>query len=105
MSEPIEIRLCDNAGMVSDERVEPGSPGLAFDPDLTYRKLLTNLRAASGLPASDWPEIHCTGSAHLAGEVFRCTSPAHAPITSPPSAAVSPGLYGLVWVPLGESGR
>lgn len=67
--------------MVSDERVEPGSPGTVFDPDLTYRKLLNNLRARNGNADARKPyegePFHCTGSAHVAGEHVRCTSPAH----------------------------
>jgi hypothetical protein len=83
MTEPIEIRLCDDNGLVSDEKVEPGSPGTIFDPELTYRKLLNNLRARNSdpdarAPYTDEPFV-CTGSAHLAGQVFRCTNPAHMP--------------------------
>lgn len=77
----MEVRLCDDNGMVSDERVEPGSPGTVFDPDLTYRKLLNNLRARNGSADTRKPyegePFACTGSAHAAGEHVRCTSPAH----------------------------
>lgn len=77
----MEARLCDDDGMVSDERVAPGSPGTAFDPDLTYRKLLNNLRARNGNPDARKPyegePFPCTGSAHVAGEHVRCTSSAH----------------------------
>ena len=77
----MEVRLCDDQGLVSDERVEPGSPGTSFDPDLTYRKLLNNLRARNTNPDARAPyegePFVCTGSAHVAGEHFRCTSPAH----------------------------
>lgn len=71
-----EVRLCDAAGMVSREPVEPGSHGTEFDPGLTYLGLLNNLRAHTGLSPIAEP-FHCTGSAHLAGMVFHCTSPAH----------------------------
>jgi hypothetical protein len=68
--------------MVSQERVEVGSPGTAFDPDLTYLRLLNNLRAHNGDPDARRPytgePFVCTGSAHLAGEVIVCTSPIHA---------------------------
>ncbi|HTE67568.1 MAG TPA: hypothetical protein VK942_02230, partial [Actinomycetes bacterium] len=57
-----EARLCDDAGMVSDERVAPGEPGTAFDPELTYRRLLNNLRRHTGLPPYDGPALRCTGS-------------------------------------------
>lgn len=79
----IEVRLCDDAGMVSDERVQPGSHGTILDPDLTYRKLINNLRAHTGLPPYVGPPFPCTGSAHLAREVFRCTGPAHQRSTAP----------------------
>lgn len=77
----MELRLCDDAGLVSDKRVEPGTPGTTFDPDLTYVKLLNNLRARNGNPDARHPydgePFLCTGSGHLAGEHIRCTSPAH----------------------------
>lgn len=71
-------RLCDDHGMVSDERVAPGEPGTVLNPALTYRQLLNNLRAHTGLPPYEGEPFWCTGSAHLAREHFRCTSPAHA---------------------------
>lgn len=70
-------RLCDDDGLVSDECVPPGEPGTALDPGLTYRRLLDNLRAVTGLPSYEGVTFRCTGSAHLAGEHFHCTSPAH----------------------------
>lgn len=70
-------RLCDDDGLVSDERVPAGDPGTEFDPELTYRKLLNNLRAYTGLPPYEGEPFHCTGSVHLAGEHMRCTGPAH----------------------------
>lgn len=72
-----EARLCDDAGLVSDQRVTPGSPGTLLDPDLTYRQLLNNLRGHTGLPPYEGQPFRCTGSAHLAGEHFRCTNPRH----------------------------
>jgi hypothetical protein len=72
-----EACLCDDAGMVSDQRVPPGQPGTATDPDLTYRRLLNNLRAHTGLPRYDGPDFQCPGDAHLAREHFRCTNPCH----------------------------
>lgn len=73
----MDIQLCDETGMVSDVPVAPGTPGTEFDPLLTYRRLLNNLRAHTGLAAYDGPPIACTGSAHLAGEHIRCTNPCH----------------------------
>lgn len=72
-----EVRLCDDAGMVSDAPVKAGSPGTILDPELTYRKLLNNLRGHTGLPAYTGEPFPCTGTGHLAGEHFRCTNPIH----------------------------
>lgn len=73
----MDARLCDDAGMISDEHVTLGAPGATFDPELTYRRLLNNLRAHTGLAPYTGPPIGCTGSAHLAGEHIRCTNPRH----------------------------
>lgn len=73
----MDARLCDDTGMVSDERVPPGAAGTAFDPELTYRQLLNNLRGHTGLPPYTGPAFACTGSAHLAREHVRCTNPVH----------------------------
>lgn len=79
----MEARLCDDRGMVSDERVPPGNPGTIFDPELTYRALLNSLRAYTDLPAYLGEPFACTGSAHLARQHVRCTSPAHATSQEP----------------------
>jgi hypothetical protein len=68
--------MCDDDGMISDRPVEPGSPGTVLEPGLTYLGLLNNLRGHTGFPPVAAP-LQCTGSAHLAGEEFHCTSPAH----------------------------
>lgn len=68
------VRLCDDDGLVSDERVTPPN---AFDTDLTYLRQLNNLRSYTGLAEYAGPTISCTGSVHLAGMHIRCTSPAH----------------------------
>lgn len=73
----MEVRLCDDEGLVSNERVAPGSPGTILDPELTYLKLLNNLRGHGGHEPFDGSPFPCTGSAHLAGQHIRCTSPAH----------------------------
>lgn len=93
----MEVRLCDDNGMVSDERVEPGAPGTVFDPELTYLKLLNNLRAQTARLRGDGrfdpttEPFPCTGSAHQAGEHIKCTSPAHDRPTAP--------TYGVVTMP------
>lgn len=91
----MELRLCDDAGMVSDTPVEPGSPGTRISPDLTYLKLHNNLAARNRNPDArkPWtgPPFVCTGSAHLAGEHIRCTSPAHADPTPAIDAALRLG--------------
>lgn len=68
-----EARLCDDRGLISDEPVDMVSAA----PGLTYRRLLNNLRSHTGLPPYDGAPVVCTGSAHLAREHIRCTSPAH----------------------------
>lgn len=71
----LERQLCDASGMVSHELCEPN----AFAPGLTFLRQLNNLRAHTGLaPVAD--PFHCTGSAHLAAEHIRCTSPAHSSV-------------------------
>jgi hypothetical protein len=77
----MELRLCDDQGLVTDTPVEPGSPGTALDPDLTYLKLHNNLRSRNSNPDIRKPIKEggwaCTSHAHLGGEHIRCTSPAH----------------------------
>jgi hypothetical protein len=79
----MEVRLCDDQGLVTDTPVEPGSPGTTLDPELTYLKLHNNLRAHNTNPDTRKPTEHagwvCTGHAHLAGQHIRCTGPAHKP--------------------------
>lgn len=79
MTDPytMDARLCDDAGMVSDQPVDPGNLGSNLDSQLTYRKQLNNLRAQTGLPPYTGEAFSCTGSAHLARQHIRCTSPAH----------------------------
>ena len=74
----LDIRLCDDAGMVSDARTEPGTEeygGVA--PGLTYLARLNALRAMGGEEPYVGAPFGCTGHAHLAGHHIRCTSPAH----------------------------
>lgn len=76
MSDSVPIRLCDDAGWVSNERVAEPNP---FDPELTYMRQLNNLRSRTP-EAKPWvgDPFRCTGHAHLAGLHIMCTSPAHA---------------------------
>jgi hypothetical protein len=77
------MRLCDDHGNVSD--APAGSPAaVAAARELgrpeTYLDRLNRLRALTRVrdrlePVSQ--SFVCTGSAHLAGEHIRCTSPAH----------------------------
>ena len=95
----MELRLCDDQGFVGDTHVESGSPGLAFDADLTYLKLHNNLRARNSNPDTRKPVTEgygCTGSAHLGGEHIRCTSPAHASDWRPLDAALREGTAIMV---------
>lgn len=73
----IELRLCDDGGMVSHNF--PGDPEHG-----SYLDRLNYLRAQTGLRDEHLPvkdPFACTGNAHLAGHHVRCTSPAHAPRT------------------------
>lgn len=70
----LERRLCDDRGWVSRVFTDPPN---AFDSTLTYLQQLNNLRAHTGLEPV-YEEFMCTGSAHLANEHIRCTSPVHA---------------------------
>lgn len=81
----MDARLCDDDGVVSDEHVTPSN---ALNPTLTYRGLLNNLRRVSGHEPYQGKPFTCTGSAHLAGEHIRCTSPAHARPADPPTTAM-----------------
>lgn len=73
-------RLCDDTGMVSNKPVTPANP---FDPGLTYRQQLSNLRGHTGLDPYTGEPFPCTGSVHLAREHIACTSPAHRPGAAP----------------------
>jgi hypothetical protein len=82
MTDPytIHMRLCDDEGMVSHEPIEEEMSSA----DKTYLDRLNRLRNMTLIGRGDKPEtleepFSCTGNAHLAGEHFRCTSPAHGP--------------------------
>lgn len=70
----VEMRLCDDAGMVSHELREGHKTGAIIQ---SYLDFLNNLRFMTGVERYEGKPFHCTGSAHLAGEHIRCTSPAH----------------------------
>lgn len=72
------LRLCDDAGMVSRDPIVEDIPTC----DASYLDRLNRLRrmtlASRGERVDDVTEpFACTGDAHLVGEHFRCTSPAH----------------------------
>lgn len=89
----MELRLCDDDGIVSHEPVD--EPGGTLDG--SYLERLNRLRNMTLRARGDKPEtitepFTCTGSAHLAGEHMRCTSPAHAaPDYSAVDAAIISG--------------
>ena len=75
--DPIPMRLCDDDGMVSNEPVgDPLTPGTR---DASYLERHNRLRGMTHRPhlTPEMDPFFCTGSAHLAHEVFTCTSPAH----------------------------
>lgn len=68
----MELRLCDDDGMVSHNRHHgPGGPGTGA----TYLEALNFLKPVDR--QYDGEPFACTGHAHLSGEHIRCTSPAH----------------------------
>ena len=70
----MELRLCDDAGMVSNEAAPDCQPAK------TYLDVINTLRRHTK-PFGEHKPVEepfaCTGSAHLAGWHIRCTSPAH----------------------------
>lgn len=82
----MEMRLCDDDGMVSHQAVfEPGRVSPSADP--SYLERLNRLRNMSRTAHGDKPEFidepfACTGNAHLAAQHIRCTSPAHEQVTT-----------------------
>lgn len=75
----IEMRMCDDEGMVSYESVDEdrditlANPGLTYLDRLNYLRNLT-LEARGDKPKTIEEPYMCTGHAHLAGEHIRCTS-------------------------------
>lgn len=65
----MDLRLCDDNGLVSDEPVD------GKDGNRSYLYQLNVMKPAD----RQWTggAFACTGHAHLAGEHIRCTSPAH----------------------------
>lgn len=83
----IEMRMCDDSGMVSHEYVESKdrSADESFKSGETYldrhirlmkmtKQGREYLKAHPDIGEKPWG---CTGRAHYAGEYIRCTSPAH----------------------------
>lgn len=66
----MSLRLCDDHGMVNEQPIPDGPAGY------TYRGRHNHLAGMAGLPLVT-EDFACTGSAHLAHEHIRCTSPAH----------------------------
>jgi len=64
----MNLRLCDDQGKVEGH----------------YVGVLNHLRHLSGHAPYVGAPFACTGSAHLAGEHIRCTSPAHEVATGEP---------------------
>lgn len=89
----MELPLCDDSGMVSDEQV----PGTDFSYLARHRHLqgMTKrgqeyLKAHPEIGEKSWT---CTGHAHLAGEHIRCTSPAHQSLPSTMSSPIFVGSH------------
>lgn len=87
----LEMQLCGDDGFVSTEEIT-GGPPTADKTFLDRHNRLRNmsLAARGDKPQTTTEEFVCTGSAHLAGEHIRCTSPAHVP------GAVTPPVDPLV---------
>lgn len=83
----VRARLCDDTGWVSDTPVE-GEDTLDTSYLERHNRLRNESLIARGEKAQITPErFMCTGSAHLAGQHIRCTSPAHKPGPKPPPIA------------------
>lgn len=82
----IDLRLCDDDGMVSHKPIETRDGELpTLDESYMARHLrlqrmssrgLEYLKQYPGFGDDPWP---CTGHAHMAGLHIRCSSPAHLP--------------------------
>lgn len=96
----MDLRLCDDGGLVSHEPIDepPGPRGKSLDG--SYLARLNRLRNLSRTARGDKPEFvtepfTCTGDAHLAGEHFRCTSPAHKSTPMPDQPRAGGPLFRL----------
>lgn len=74
----MELRLCDDEGMVSHETAPDCVPTKSYLDKLNMLRRHTKPFDEHRPVDEPFP---CTGSAHLAGEHIRCTSPAHDAIT------------------------
>lgn len=75
----LELRLCDNNGIVSNKLHDPPS---LFNPGLTYLGMMNNLvKYTCAIQDNKYETITepftCTGYAHLIGHHIRCISLAH----------------------------
>lgn len=72
----MDMRLCDNDGVVSHNFVEDGKDNETY---LDRLNRLRNMTLRSQGNKEEWigDPFNCTGHAHLAGEHIRCTSSAH----------------------------
>jgi hypothetical protein len=76
----IDLRMCDDAGLVSSEPVVDGDTldGSYIERFLRLKRMTSvgreNLRLKPEQAEGGWG---CTGHAHLAGLHIRCTSPWH----------------------------
>lgn len=88
----VELRLCDDDGMVSEEIAPDGAPE-------SYIGRLNRLKRDF---ASNWPETRyegepfsCSGSQTFPGVIVRCSNPSHRPVAAfvsvPISVNVEPG--------------
>jgi hypothetical protein len=72
----MELRLCDDEGIVGSTRIADGSSPSGWTYLDRHNHLVT--RGILGAEAPVKEPFYCTGSAHFACGHVRCTSPAHA---------------------------
>lgn len=98
----MEMRLCDDEGMVSFTTSEINS-------EVSYLGIINGLRSNTKPFGEHKPvtePFRCTGSAHLMGEHIRCTSPVHHDPTPEINAAMRAGeplhIQGRLRTPLND---
>lgn len=90
MAFTMEVRLCDEQGVVGHDQYAGRFDG-------TYLEFMNHLRSMTSLPPYEGAPLACTGSAHLAGERIRCTSPYHLAVKA--LEEIPPGTPLGVWSP------